>query len=143
LLPAIGCDVYLEERVCIVLLNNFENAAPFLPRIRHDLAAILFNEKYELPSEAVAVRVDAKIYDAYVGEYNFGQNRAISITKEGDKLFAQRGGAPKSEMFAESETKFFLKVADIKLVFLRDEAGNVSELILYANGQEFRGSKVK
>lgn len=134
---------YPEERVCIILLNNFENASPFFPRIERDLAAILFNEKYELPGEAVAVRVDAKIYDALVGDYDFGQNRIIKITKEGDKLFAEGGRTPKSEMFAESETKFFLKAADVKFVFLRDDADKVTGLILYANGQEMKGNKVK
>lgn len=134
---------YPEERACVVLLNNFENAAPFLTRIGRDLTAILFSEKYELPSESVAVKVDPKIYDAYVGDYDFGQNRFIKITKEDDKLFGQSSRVPKSEMFPESETKFFLKIADVKFVFLRDVAGNVTGLILYANGQEMKGDKIK
>jgi CubicO group peptidase (beta-lactamase class C family) len=134
---------YPEERACVILLNNFENAAPHLPRIGRDLTAILFNEKYELPSESVAVKVDARIYDAYIGEYDFGQNRLMTITKEGDKLFAQRAGAPPSEMFPESETRFFLKVADVRFGFVKDSAGKVTGLILYANGQEMKGNKVK
>ncbi len=134
---------YPEEKVCIILLNNFENAAPHLARMGHDLAAILFGEKYELLRERVAVKVDTKIYDAYVGEYEFGQNRIITITKEGDKLFAQRGGAPRSEISPESEIKFFLTVADVQFIFLKDDAGKVSGMILYANGQEMKGNKVK
>ena len=134
---------YPEARASVILLTNFENAAPFLPRIGRDLTAILFNEKYELPSESVAVKVDPKIYDAYVGEYDFGQNRMMTITKEDDKLFAQRAGAPPNEMFPESETRFFLKVADVRFSFVTDSAGKVTGLILYANGQEMKGNKVK
>ena len=134
---------YPEERACVILLNNFENAAPFLPRIGRDLTAILFNEKYELPGESIAVKVDAKIYNAYIGEYDFGQNRIIKITKEGDKLFAEGGRTPKSEMFAESETRFFLKIADVRFSFEKDSEGKVTGLILYANGQEMKGNKVK
>ena len=134
---------YPEDRACVILLNNFENAAAFLPRIGRDLTAILFNEKYELPSESAAVKVDAKIYDAYTGEYDFGQNRLMTITKEGDKLFAQRAAAPPNEMFPESETRFFLKVADVKFNFIKDSAGKVTGLILSANGQEMKGNKVK
>ena len=105
---------YPEERASVILLNNFENAGPFLTRIGNDLTAILFDEKYELPSEPVAVKVDPKIYDDYIGEYDFGPNRIMTITREGDKLFAQRTGAPRNEMFPESETKFFLNVADVR-----------------------------
>lgn len=134
---------YPEQRACIILLNNFENAAPFLPRIGRDLAAILFNEKYELPSEGMTVKVDPKIYDSYIGEYDFGQNRIMTITKDGDKLFAQRSGAPPAEMFPESETRFFLRVADVKFAFIKDGAGKVTGMILVANGQDMKGSKVK
>jgi CubicO group peptidase (beta-lactamase class C family) len=140
---AVSIFRYPEDRACVILLNNFENAAPHLPRIGRDLTAILFNEKYELPAESVTVKVDAKIYDAYIGEYDFGQNRIITISKEDGKLFAQRAGAPPNEMFPESETRFFLKVADVGFGFVKDGAGKVTGLILYANGQEMKGNKVK
>lgn len=134
---------YPEEKACIILLNNFENAAPHLARVGHDLTAILFNEKYESARERIAVKVDPKIYDAYVGEYEYGPNRIITITREGDKLFAQRRGAPRVEIFPESEIKFFLTVADAQLVFLKDTAGKVTGITLLANGQEMKGSKIK
>lgn len=134
---------YPEEKACIILLSNFENAAPHLARMGHDLAAMLFGEKYELPSERVAVKVDTKIYDAYVGEYEFGPNRMITITKEGDKLYARRGGEPKIEILPESEMKFFLTIADVQFVFLKDAAGKVIGMMLSANGQEMKGNKVK
>src|ERR1044072_6441251 len=132
---------YPEEKACIILLNNFENAAPYLARIGHDLSAILFPEKYVLPRERVAIKVDPRIYDAYVGEYEYGPNRIMTITREGDKLFAQRRGAPQAEILPESETKFFLTVADAQLVFLKDETGKISGIILIANGQEIKGTK--
>ena len=53
-----------------------------------DLAAIVFGEKYELPKERTAIKVDPKIYDAYIGEYELAPN-IITITKENDQIFAQ------------------------------------------------------
>jgi hypothetical protein len=85
----------------------------------------------------------SEIYDDYIGEYEFGPNRIMTITREGDKLFAQRGGAPRAEMFPESENKFFLDIADVRFVFLKDEAGKVNGMILFANGQEMKGNKIK
>lgn len=133
---------YPDEKVCIILLNNFENNAPHLARLGRDMAAILFNEKYELPRERIAVKVDVKIYDALVGEYEFGQNRVITITKEGDRLFAQRTGAPKFEAFPESETTFFLTVADVQFIFTKDNTGKITGMILRANGQDTKGNKI-
>lgn len=134
---------YTEERACIILLNNFENEAPHLAQRGRDLTAILFGETYELPFDRVAVKVNPKIYDAYVGEYEFGADRIMTITKEGNKLFAQPRGAPKTEIFIESKTTFFLTIADVRFVFLKDAAGKVSGMILHVNGQEMKGNKVK
>jgi CubicO group peptidase (beta-lactamase class C family) len=140
---AVQISRYPEEKACIILLNNFENAAPYLARAGHDLAAILFGEKYELQSVRTAAKVDSKIYGAYVGEYEFGPNRIINITRDGDKLFAQRGNGPKDEILPENETTFFLGVADVQLTFVKDDEGKVNGMILRANGQEFRGRKTK
>lgn len=140
---AAGIFRYPEERVCIILLNNFENAAPYIPRAGHDLAAILFGEKYELPRSRNAVKVDPKIYDAYVGEYEFGPNRIMTITREGDKLFAQRTNGPRDEIQPENETTFFIAGADVQLTFVKDQTGNVSGMTLRANRQEYKGKKIK
>ena len=52
-------------------------------------------------------------------------------------------GQPKLELFPESETRFFLKVADIQITFVRDEKGNVSGLILRQNAKDLTAKKIK
>src|SRR3989442_576014 len=56
-----------DNKVLIVLLGNMENSQVI--RVSNDLAAIIFNEKYEVPRERTAVKVDAKFLAAYVGQY--------------------------------------------------------------------------
>lgn len=79
--------------------------------------------------------VDPKIYNAYVGQYELAQNFIITITKEENRLFAQVTGQAKVEIFPESETKFFYKVVDAQITFVKDDKGKVTELILYQNGE--------
>jgi CubicO group peptidase (beta-lactamase class C family) len=135
---------YPDDKVCIILLNNFENGAPHLWRTGRDLAAILFGEKYALQRERIAIKVDTRIYDAYVGEYRFESNRILFITKEGDKLFAQPAGRPKGEIFPESETIFFYPFTDVEFEFIKNETGKVGGMIFrQGGGQEFKGNKVK
>lgn len=134
---------YPEEKICIILLSNFEHAAPYLSQTGSDLAAILFGEKYELSRQFVAVKVDPKTYDDYVGEYEFGPNRMVTVSREGDKLMAQRTGGPKDELLPASETEFFLNVAGVRIIFIKDGAGKVAQMKLQANGQEFMGRKLR
>jgi hypothetical protein len=90
----------------------------------------------EVPKERVAVKVDPKIYDAYVGQYELGAGDVFTIRREGDKLRAQLTGQPNFQIFPESETNFFYKVVDAQLTFVKGTNGKVTELVLHQNGDK-------
>jgi CubicO group peptidase (beta-lactamase class C family) len=135
-----GFSTYLarfpDEKVTIVVLRNSDYGAPGPGQISIDLAAIMFGEKYEVPASRTEVKVDPKILDAYVGQYQLGPNFIVAITKEGDRLMLQATGQPKFDLFPESESKYFLKVVDAQLTFEKDETGKVTRLILHQGGDK-------
>lgn len=92
--------------------------------------------------ERKEIKLDSGITDAYVGEYEL-LPRPIVITKEGDKLMAEGPGQPKAELFAATETLFFLKTADADITFVKDEQGKVTHLMLRLFGQDFKAKKLK
>jgi D-alanyl-D-alanine carboxypeptidase len=96
-----------------------------------------------LPAEKQAVTVDAAILNNYAGEYQVGPNLMITITKEGNKLFAQVIGQPKIELHSESTTKFFVKEAPIQIEFVTDASGKASGLTLYQGGQQIQAKRIK
>lgn len=131
-----------EERVTVIVLSNLENA-PVL-RMGSDLAAIVFGEKYEIPKERTAVKVDAKTLEAYRGEYEDRPGRTTSILFEGGTLMLKLAGQPDPlPLSAESETRFFHPEQDVQVEFVKDAAGKVTELILRLNGREFHARKVR
>jgi len=132
---------YPDDDVCIIVLSNFDHSST--GKISQDLAAIVFGEKYEFPKERKEVKVDPKIYEAYVGQYELKPNFIITITKENDRLFAQATGQPKAEIYPESEIKFFLKAVDAQLTFIKDDKGEVTQLILHQGGKDQPAKKVK
>lgn len=132
-----------DERVAIILLSNVEDTATHLGRIGHDLAAITFGEKYEVPKANVEIKVDADKLRKLVGQYDFGPGRIITVSLQNGGLFSQRANEPAFEMFAESETRFFLKVADVRFEFQTGEAGAVLGVMVRANGRAMPGRKVR
>lgn len=58
-------------------------------------------------------------------------------------MYAQATGQPKVAIFPEAKDKFFLKVVDAQIVFIRDEAERVSGLILHQGGREKPAKKVE
>ncbi len=89
------------------------------------------------------IKVDEKVLQAYVGEYEIPSIMSFSITKEQGKLFLQGEGQEKVEMFAETESTFFLKVNDAQLEFVKDGSGKVLKAVLQQGGRLTDAIKVK
>ena len=104
-----------------------------------DIGFHLLDNRYPLnkitaTKARTAIKVDSKILDKYVGEYEIIPTFVISITKEGDRLFLQATGQERAEIFAESNSKFFLKIVDAQISFVEDAKGNVIKLFLHQGG---------
>ncbi len=89
------------------------------------------------------IKVDDKILASYVGEYEVTPEFVFSITKEPGRLFLEAGGQDKIELFAETETKFFLKVNDAQFEFVNDDAGKTVKAIMNQGGRQADAKKVK
>lgn len=129
-----------EKVTVIVLCNNQAFAAS---GAANDLTAILFGAKYEMPVERKLAKVDPRIYDSYAGEYQLAPGFIMTVTREGDRLMTQATGQSKVEVFPESEVKFFLKVVEAQITFVKDENGRVTALILHQGGRDQTAKRIK
>jgi CubicO group peptidase (beta-lactamase class C family) len=96
-------------------------------------------------SDKVAVRKEIKVSPdvlaRYVGAYELQPGYDVTITLEGGQLFTQITGQGKLPMFAESETKFFLKVVDAENEFIKDDKGVVTSVIIRQGPTEMRARR--
>ncbi len=132
---------YVNDDTCVIVLSNLVPSPA--GKIANDLGAITFGEKIEPPKERIAIKVDPKIYDAYVGQYEIAPALILTITKEDDHLFAQPTGQSKLELFAESEKDYFLKAMDAQITFVKNDKGEVTKLIFHQGGRDITASKIK
>ena len=79
-------------------------------------------------------KVDPKIYDAYVGQYQLEPGFLIWFWRDKDRLISQATGQGKVEVFPKSETEFFVKEADARISFVKGPDGKVTHLVLHQNG---------
>lgn len=70
-----------------------------------------------------AVPVAASILESYVGRYQFEtlENRIYTVSRDGNKLLFAGPNGRTMELYAESETTFFLKIRPYVLYFTRAE----------------------
>src|SRR3989442_2178899 len=95
--------------------------------------------------ERVAVRVDPKIFDAYVGAYEISPGLVFTVTRAGDKLMGQSTGEKKlHELQPQNETTFFIKGDPDLNIFVKDEKGQVTHVIFRSmDGREIKAKKIK
>ncbi len=132
-------NFYPDDKLIVIVLANLNGGAP--DQIATDLGMIALGQPVTLPSERKEVTVSPELLKDYTGNYQLAPTFSIVITLEDGQLMAQASNQPKFPLFAESDTKFFLKVVDAEVEFVRDPATHaVTKLILHQNG-EHEGKK--
>ena len=106
-----------------------------------DVTAVRKSSEVDVPPEQKEVAVAPAILASYTGTYQLRPGFDIAITIENGQLSAQATGQPKFPIFAESETKFFLKVVAAQIAFVKDSSGKVTHLVLYQGGAEMKGER--
>jgi CubicO group peptidase (beta-lactamase class C family) len=130
---------YPEDKTTVVVLGNLNGSAP--QEIASKLGAVAHGDKVVLPSERKEITVAPKILAEYAGTYEMAPGMNMVITLDGDHLTSKLGPQPSIPMFAESETKFFVKVVDAELEFGRDDKGAVAYLVLHQNGRDMKAPR--
>ena len=90
-----------------------------------------------------AVAVTAGVLDQYVGAYALAPNFILTVRRDGDSLAAQATGQPETNLIAESPTRFRVKQVTATIEFKTDADGRATSLVLFQNGRETRGRKIK
>ena len=133
---------YLNAGQGAVVMTNSETGAQLVLEVLRSISAAYGWPDYR-PREKVIARVDPSIYDAYVGKYEIAPGFILTVTREENTLMNEAPGQPKSEMFPESETTFFVKNADAQFTFVKDDKGNVVQVNIRRGTRELKGRKVK
>jgi CubicO group peptidase (beta-lactamase class C family) len=81
-----------------------------------------------------AIVVTDAVLQSYTGEYQLAPGFTVTITRVGNQLIGKPTGQDEVTLFPETQTKFFLKVVDAEVEFVKDEKGVITKFLLYQNG---------
>jgi CubicO group peptidase (beta-lactamase class C family) len=152
-----------EKKVSVVILTNSEAladhecenlpnnvfACSFLDLLgqafdcrRESQAALAKWIEHRKAIGQVAVHVDEKVLESYVGQYQFPtlENRIFTVTREGERMFVEL--PTRMELFPASESRFFLKIRPYEFIFTKPQ-GQPAQLEITEDGQIFRSKRIK
>lgn len=127
-----------DDKLVVAVLANLNGPAG---QIAGNLAKVAHGEKVVLPVERKEITVSPEILKRYIGTYELTPRFSLTITLEEGQLVSQGTNQGKVPMFAESETMFFLKLVDAQIEFVKNEKGEVTNLVLHQNGRDVKGVK--
>jgi hypothetical protein len=123
-----------------MFLNTSDPEVSFDP---NKLAEAFLWEK--MAKQKTYMQTDVKPADLneYVGNFELPNIGVLAITADDDKLYAKLGGQGKYQVFPLGKDEFFWKIVEARLKFGRDEKGQVSQAVIFQNGQELKGTKME
>lgn len=117
-----------EKSLGIVAATNYDRTP--IDIITDAALTISLGEEFVPRNERKAISLDPAILREYVGVYEIAPEVMLTITLEDSRLLTQAAGQPKVEIFPESVTIFFLKVADVRMIFEKNGKGEVFQAVI-------------
>ncbi|KAF0159456.1 MAG: penicillin-binding protein beta-lactamase class C [Ignavibacteria bacterium] len=119
---------------------NYKKSLELNPR--NTGAVKVLKENGVTVDEPKEIKLSAEILKQYVGKYQLAPNFIMAVTVNGEKIFVQATGQPQTEIFPLAEDKFYPKVVDAQIRFVKVN-GIVNQLILTQNGREMPAKKIE
>ncbi len=134
----------VDEKINIVV---FTNSTPLYERLSPEVVSttignFILKDKLE-PQEALLTKdISAEELQNFSGKYDYGQGMILTVTVEGNQIFAQMTGQPNFEIFPADNDMFYWKVVDAKIQFKRNEAGEITAATHFQGGMEIKVRKL-
>ena len=89
------------------------------------------------------VKLTAAELDAILGDYQYGPGAVLTVTRDGDSVFAQLTGQPKFQIFAKSATEYEWRIVPASVRFSKDKNGKVTQALHTQGDAKIEAPKIK
>ena len=97
-----------------------------------------------LAPERKPITIDPKLLDSFVGKYEFGPNAIATVTREGDAIRWRGGNRMPVTLVPLSQTQFFAKETETEMMFVKNENGQVTSVVLRLGScQDSKAKKIE
>jgi hypothetical protein len=120
-----------------VVMTNAEGGLSLARAVVRSIASVYGWPEFH-PIARSVVKVDPDVLASYTGVYELTPTLSVTITLVNGQLMEQATNQHKFGIFPESQSEFFLEVADAQLEFFRGPDGQVCRVVLHQHGHDTR-----
>ena len=128
-----------EQGVVAIVLSNQNTGAT--GQIAIGLARLAMGDDVKPRPLRTEIKLPAEKLDQLAGEYELRPGFSMKVWRDGERMMTQATGQGPAEIFAISDTRFFVKVVDAELEFERGSDGRATAMTLHQGGREIRAPK--
>ncbi len=116
------------------------NNSRFPGQVANSVAEAFFGDVMDLPDQVQEETgdfvYDAEMFDELAGRYELeaAPGFILEFTREGDTLYTQATGQSRFEIYASSDSTFYMTVVEASMTFHRNEDGVADAVTLHQNG---------
>jgi hypothetical protein len=110
---------------------------------RNSLWQILASQTLRYYEDPVAATVAESLLNDYIGTYVLAPGQTVIVSRQGARLYAQRGSGKVTELLPESPDLFFRAGVEGRWLFHRDSARRVDLLIDRRNNEDLVWKKTE
>lgn len=114
---------YPSQNLTVIMLTNVIPTEVTLTP--NTIAEYLLWEELEAQS-SFSLKSTGEDVKQYVGRYDFGNGMLLTVSDEGQNLFAQVSGQPRFPIFPAGIGEYFWKVVEARIKFLKNDQGEVT-----------------
>jgi CubicO group peptidase (beta-lactamase class C family) len=118
-----------EDGEGAVIMTNSDNGDSLAQELRRTIAQE-YNWPDFRPAMHTVIHVGPERSESLTGSYQLKEDSFVTISREGERLFAQISGQKRREIFAESEREWFAKSGDTVIEFESGETARARKLML-------------
>ena len=120
-----------EDQLFVAVLSNADDGIVDPEYLAQKVAAMALGDPFV---EFDEITLDTATLDVYAGVYAINPAEQRTFWREADQLLMQRTGGDITQVHAHSDDGFFIRNSLVHLQFVRDEAGQVSKVVVHQSG---------
>ena len=133
-----------DKNYAVIIMTNSDNGESMFKQLVENLTGVTIPYKWEgYTPYRPTVKLPEKILQQYTGVYDGKLRATVSLVNGQLKVESETVGLPKTNLYAVSETHFFLKVMEAELQFIKGADGKIEKVILDDEGEHYELKKVK
>jgi len=140
---SVGEDIANNAFACAFLRDFVSEGAQGADCERNSQTALTGFIEDRRKNARVAIQLDPKILDAYVGQYEIEESpRILTVARDGNRLVVDIPKGDETELFAASESTFFIKIRPLEMTFVKDQE-RVTHIDVVDYAEKWRANKIK